>query len=89
MRFDSTVQCLHVIDEIDFLHEFLIANYATKLPIIFMDLRVHGEAATVFQSEISDVVLGQEIPTTIVRWQKRTYIFPQSSHCHFCCSFFF
>lgn len=45
------MQCLHVIDEIDFLHEFLITNDATELSVIFVDLRVHGEATTVLQSE--------------------------------------
>lgn len=80
MRFDCTVQRLYVIDEIDFLHEFLIANYATKLPIIFMNLRVHGETATVFQSEnfnfrffVLDLRVTQNEHRD--RWQKRNVHF--------------
>lgn len=88
MRFDCAVQCLHVIDKVDFLHEFLITNDTAKLPIIFMDLRVHGETAAVFQSETENEIRslkhGPGHRTEI--W---TYIFPQSAHCHFCCSFFF
>lgn len=56
MRFDCAVQCLHVIDKIDFLHEFLITNDTTKLPIIFVNLRVHGETAAVFQSETENKI---------------------------------
>lgn len=40
-----------MIDQIDFLHEFLVAQNATKLSIVFMDFRVHRETAAVLQSE--------------------------------------
>lgn len=40
-----------MIDQIDFLHEFLVAQNATELSIVFMDFRVHRETAAVFQSE--------------------------------------
>lgn len=89
-----------MIDEINFLHKFLIANDTTELSIIFMDFRVHGETAAVFQSKKkiefrvspSDIEGNNgecDVTAHSTNATANTYILPQSAHCHFCWSFFF